>query len=365
MDISRHSGMTAGEVDLREELFRLPRFYFCGVDARPKVAPFGVLFVPPLHQNGVGLFGVGDLPIELRRAVIKPALAEPQSRIGVQFVVSVEALDLFGMTGTPNAEGAHAEFHPRFHAMGFGIDLANEIIDVHSAPIVTGHIATIFFPTRIIRKRRMFFVGIRVKIIIDVNAIHIVALHHIKNHPQRMCARGSLGRVQPLEAVVSFYQRRLRATDMVRGYRALRAFVARAIRIEPRVQFHPLPMRLPDGKRQRIPSGLRRSAHLACQIFRPWFESRNIKRITRRPHLKDHTIEPQRRRAPDECAQFLLLLGGGEVRMRGPIDVVDRGNPCAAKFALKRRDLHACDRTKRDICRRQSQCGQQKYASKA
>ncbi len=167
-----------------------------------------------------------------------------------------------------------------------------------------------------------------------------------------MRARGGLGGVQPLEAVVGFYNRRLCAADVVRGHSALRAFVARAIRIEPRVQFHPLPMRLANGKRQRIPSWLGRLAHFAGQILGPRFEPRNIKRIARGPHLKDYAVEPQRRRASNERAQFPLLLGSSEVRMRGPIDVVHRGNPRAAKLTLKRRDLHARDGTERNVRRR-------------
>src|SRR5438034_8541783 len=78
------------------------------------MAALDVFSGPPLKQRGeTGLLWF-ITPIELRRQIIHPALAEPFSRIRINHFVGIQPLDLRGMTGTPDPERGNAKLAPGF-----------------------------------------------------------------------------------------------------------------------------------------------------------------------------------------------------------------------------------------------------------
>src|SRR6476661_3606886 len=113
-DVARCAG-TPRRADLRVELVGIPRAASGAIRvvARPDVAGVHVLPYPPGQQRRVALRGLPDGPVELRREVVHPTLAQPAPRIGVKLVVRVEALDRRRAPGAPDAERADPHLDPR------------------------------------------------------------------------------------------------------------------------------------------------------------------------------------------------------------------------------------------------------------
>ena len=146
MDVSGDTGMFSGEIDLLEDFSGRPGLHFGAVVAGPEVTAFGILFVPPLEEHGITLSGGIDSPIELRGAVVQPAFAQPEAGVGVEGAVGVEALNLLGVSGAPDAERADAEFHVGFDFVNLGVQAFDEIVDVHPAPVFAVHVSLKCFP---------------------------------------------------------------------------------------------------------------------------------------------------------------------------------------------------------------------------
>ena len=168
-----------------------------------------------------------------------------------------------GVAGAPDAEGADAKFDVRLDLVNLSVQALDEIVDVHAAPVAAFHVAAKFFPARIIRERRAFGIGVRVKIIIDVNAIDIVPAYHVEHHFERVGCGGGFSGIQPLVAIIGFYEGRLSLADVVGRGGALGGLVTGPIRVEPCVQFQPVFVRFGNGVGERIPCWLRSLAHLA------------------------------------------------------------------------------------------------------
>ena len=252
-----------------------------------------------------------DAPVELRGAVVQPAFAQPEAGVGVEGAVGVEALDLLGVSGAPDAERADAEFHVGFDFVNLGVQAFDEIIDVHPAPVFAVHVSLKCFPAGFIGKRRAVGGGVGVEVVVDVDAIHIVTTGDIEDDLQRMGGSGRFGGVQPLVAIVAAHELRMGAADVPGGGGALGGFVAGAIGVKPRVQFHAAPMGLTNGVGERIPERLRRLPHFTGKILAPRLQSGGIQCVAGGAHLKDQAVELQLSGGIDEVSEFFLLLGHG------------------------------------------------------
>ena len=144
-----------------------------------------------------------------------------------------------------------------------------------------------------------------------MDAIHIVTTGDIKDDLQRMGGSGRFGGVQPLVAIVAAHELRMGAADVPVGGGALGGFVAGAVGIEPRVQFHAAPMGLTNGVGERIPKRLRRLPHFTGKILAPGLQSGGIQCVAGGAHLKDQAVELQLSGGIDEVSEFFLLLGHG------------------------------------------------------
>src|SRR5260221_13890104 len=127
----------------------------------------------------------------------------------------------------------------------------------------------------------------------------------------------------------------MRFADVVRGQGGSRKRIPSPIRIKPGVQFQPAFVRFFYGERQRVIKWQRRLAHRACEVFRPWFQTRGVKRIARRPDLENDGIELELHGAVKERQQFRFLLYGAQTLPRWPIKIRDRGYPGAPEFTQR------------------------------
>ena len=119
--------------------------------------------------------------------------------------------------------------------MNGAMKLLDETINILPAPVGAAERAptiAIDLPRRLIRKierliylQRIDHAGsrpgdrIRIKIIIEMHAVDVVAPHHIRNDGQRPLHRDRLARIQPPRFTVFFYRSGVRQRQMVRRKR--------------------------------------------------------------------------------------------------------------------------------------------------
>ncbi len=126
----------------------------------------------------------------------------------------------------------------------------------------------VFFPARLVGKIHVLaggiFFRIRIKIIVNDHAIHVVAFHDIENDGERARLRRRFAGIEPGLLAVMPDEFGMRAGDVIRRGRRFGFGMAGAKRIEPRVQFQPALVRLGDGERERIVKRFRRTGP-ACR----------------------------------------------------------------------------------------------------
>ena len=80
-----------------------------------------------------------NLPIDLRHAIVYPAIVYPKEHVGIEVVVVLQTSCLASHGRTllvsVDAEGRHSELNPRLHARYGVVELLYEEVDVVSAPV--------------------------------------------------------------------------------------------------------------------------------------------------------------------------------------------------------------------------------------
>ncbi len=257
----------------------------------------------------------------------------------------VEAFDLRGLTGPADAKRANAELHPRLDLFHVVVNLFDQTVDVIPPPIIAIEFRTRglgFFPTGVVGKWQnlaIFRNGIRIKIVVHVNTVDVVPLDNVADHGHRVLERLGFPRIHPVVIAVLLDDFRVGLADMRirRGGRLSR--VPCAVGVEPDMEFQPSLVGLFNRERQRIVIRIGGFAHFAGQKFRPGFELRFVKCITAWPDLQDDRVEIHPRGGVEQGDHFCLLLGGAQPRLRWPIDIGDRRDPCRAEFAPQGRSL--------------------------
>src|SRR5437870_1282186 len=138
-----------------------------------------ILFHPPFEKRSKALFGRIDWPVELRRQVIHPSFCQPFAGIRVQLAIGVESFNLRGGTWSPDSKRTDAKLHPRLGRFDRIINATNECVHIFPSPILPAETATRAESLPAYRVRevqviaRPVFLGIRVKIIVEVNSIDV------------------------------------------------------------------------------------------------------------------------------------------------------------------------------------------------
>ena len=282
------------------------------------------LLPPPVEQGGETLFLRRNPPVKLRREVINPAVFQPLPRVAGQLLVAVDArLDARRHAGPPDPKRADPHAHPRLLLFDGAVEIAHKSIDIGAT---LGRAFAI--------RERETARRIRVKIIIEVNSVDVVAPHHVEDDAQRAAAGVSAGGIAPRHRAEALGRVRRRAADVVRGD-LLGIVRQRAKRIEPRMHLDPAGMGFADTKCQRIVA--RRATHRARQAGAPRLHRRRIDRIALRAHLENHRVHFQRRQFVEHRPQLRLLARRAKARRTRPVEIVNAGDPRAAKLARQGR----------------------------
>ena len=366
MHLAIRAGTRARHFDLLDDLLRREGLGGIVDPARvqtwPHVAAIRILRQPVVEQHAKRLRRLRHRPVQLRRQVIEPALGQPQFRIRIQFIVLAEADDAGrAAVGTADTERADTEAHPALFAVDAGIQGFDQLVDVLAAPGRAVQLATgqqILLPGRLIGKRQ-FALGatiarvqrgrlgsrtgagrvdrVRIKVIVDVHAIDIVAAHHVQYHVRRVLRGGGIARVHPQVAAVLLDGRRVGGRETVARQRRLGRRVTGPVRVEPGVQFQAARMRLRHPEGQRVIHGQWRLALLSGQVFRPRLQLRRVNRVGAGPHLQHNRVQIQGLGAVEDGDRLGLLLGDRQIAAAGPVDIGDRRDPGGAEFARRRR----------------------------
>src|SRR4051812_39779000 len=312
-----------------------------------------VLRPPPRIERAEAILGRVDLPVQLRREVIEPALAQPLPRIGVCLTERVEPVDALRVAGTPDAKWADADGDPRLCDMHALIERRDEIVDVVTTPVVAiGPMlpAPVLDPRRVIRKIELVDdldrvamtpapdaaisctrLAIGIEEIVEVHAVDIVALDDVddRRHHGFACLRDA--GIDPLLPAIPAHPIPMLPSDVIaRGANA--AIERGAEGIEPRVHLDAAGVRLANRDGKRIVAGI--DALMSRELGRPRRERRRIERIAAQPDVKDDGVEADRARMVEQCNELALLLFGGKSRPGRPVAVRRGTQPGTAKFAI-------------------------------
>ena len=219
----------------------------------------------------------------------------------------------------------------------------DELVHVRAPPVVTRQAGfqSVFFPARVVGEIHNIaspvFFGIRVKIIVEHHAIHVIAFHHVEHGVERAGLRFGFAGIEPGLPGVMADDFRMRTGDVVERGRRFGFGMRGAEGIEPCVDFQPARVRLGDGQRERIIKRLRHFSLDAGEVFRPRFERRGVNRVRHGAHLEKNGVQMKLHRAVEQRNQLCLLLRDRQAGFGRPVNVRDGRNPRGAEFPCDRR----------------------------
>ena len=149
-----------------------------------KVPSVGMV-IPPIDKCFDTSRLVAYFPIELRQHIVDPPVACPQQYIGIKLVVILQPV-----RGTAigiallvpiDSKGADSEADPRFAGLDNFAQFFDQQIHILPSPIASLHTVSIAGITVVVGKFAARN-GIRIKIVVHVNGIDIVASYNIVDH---------------------------------------------------------------------------------------------------------------------------------------------------------------------------------------
>ena len=226
MDVACRAGLRAGRANLRKDFVAAPgtRAAFADlvrVVAGPEMALQGVLLHPPSQQLLVTLAFLVDGPVELGCEVVHPAGLQPLPRIGIQFFEGIEPLHVFGIARPPDAEGTDTELHPGLGAGHGTPERVDEQVDILPPPVVARErttLGSVALPAAIVGKGdglAAAALGIGIEVVVEVDAIDVIALHDVEHHADGALAYGGLAGIHPQRLAVALHQLRALPAEVV------------------------------------------------------------------------------------------------------------------------------------------------------
>ena len=293
-----------------------------GGDAGPDGS--AALGAPPVEEFAVAL-RAGYPPIELWGHVVTPSFLEPLSGIGREVFVSIDGgCGAGGHTWFPDPKRTDSDPYPWFGFFDGAVHVVDKSIDIRAS-------LRWFFAIGKLSFWVVVFIEIRVgvKIIIDVNAIDIVAAGDIGDDREGAALGEAFGWVHPLVSFEFFDHRRVGAGDVVfcRGLAGIRQG---AEWVEPGVHFDAPGVGLGNTVGKGVVS--RGFAHGARQPMTPGLDLGLVKRVSIGANLKNDRIEIESGRLVKQGAEFSLLCRSGESFAARPIDIIHAGYPGGAEF---------------------------------
>jgi hypothetical protein len=182
-------------------------------------------------------------------------------RVGVEIVVLVDA----GFYSSRNArarytERTDAELYILLDLLDSSIKVLDKVVTVFASPITSAQPATslqVSTPACTVGKIDLFLVAVinrvRVKVVIEVDSVDVVAFHNIEDNGQRMLLNNFLTGVHPLVSVIGLNALRVGHANMRVAAWAHLGWVVGPVRIEPTMQFNAERMAFFDRKINWIP----------------------------------------------------------------------------------------------------------------
>ena len=185
------------------------------------------------------------------------------------------------------------------------MNFLNQHVHIIPTPVCpTRKSATVCCKADIIRK--LFSrIRIRIKIVVHVNGIHIIAGHNVAYNLADVFSGLRQPRIKIQLAGILHKQFRILAVGM-HGRQSTCAFRLGTIRINPRMKFHVPLVAFLNHKLQRVPHRRRSFSLHTGQETAPWFVRRFIQGIRLCPHLKNDGIDTSLLQVVQLAHQHLL-----------------------------------------------------------
>ena len=291
----------------------------------------GILAPPPDEGFVIGR-GMTYLPVYLRYVVIHPTLAHPFQHIGIEVVI---VLQTFGF-GTHRvvplvavyAERTYTELAPGLHALDGFVELLDELVHIVASPVVARHAVAVLLIRGIVGDGQA--VGrIRIEIIVDVQAVHVVTLHNVHGHTADVVAVLRLAGVEEHQAVVMEEALGMLEIGMLcrQGHSALGLGT---VGVYPCVALHATAVTLLHHPCQRVPIRLGGTSLLCRQVAAPGFHLALVQGIGLGTHLEHDGIDAATLQFVQLHGQRLLHPLASDTR---PL-VIDTLYPGTAEFSL-------------------------------
>ena len=293
------------------------------------------MLAPPSYQGVIISRRMPYFPIDLRDVVVHPSFIHPLQHIGIQVVIVLQAVRVAAVFRVTfqvaiDAKRRHAKLHPRFDGMDALVHLADKLVHVLPPPVVAIHSPSVARIGLVIRDAQSAF-GIRIEVIIDVDAVHIITQQDVCHHVADIVPVLGDARVHNqlpavLEIAVGMLEIRMRLCHFLCSFRL------GPVGIDPGMQFHAPCVALHHHPLQRIPIGRRRSPLPPRQETAPRFEAAGIKRIELRTHLEEDGVDATLLQLVQLVSQRALHLFCPHAREL----VVHTLYPCAPELPLGR-----------------------------
>ena len=293
---------------------------------------------PPVYQFVVVGCGVPDFPVDLRHEIVHPAVVDPKEHVGIKVIVVLQPLCLRAgqvcafFDVMINAEGRHAEFHPRLHGVDAVAEHLDKSIDIVAPPIVDVGNAVAMRGVGLGIGNGEPRHGVGVEVVVDVQPVHVVAAHDVGGDGTDILAVLRHAGVEENEVVV--FEEAFRVLHVGVRRRQLRSALRLGTeRVDPRVQLHAALMAFVHHPRQRVPIGRGALSLPPREVAAPRFVGRLVKGVGLAAHLEHHGVHPA-------LLQRVQLIG--EIALHGVARkalelAVDKLYPRAPELTLRLR----------------------------
>ena len=303
---------------------------------------------PPLRQRVEGVGGVIGLPIELRRDVVDGAGLEPSHGVGEDAVVLPVAGHgtfrdaVFGghrSVGACCAGRRDAESDGRILLLYHIIYVGHHLVHVFAPPVGHGEAAARVLVVGIVLCGACGRHAAGIEVVVEDNPVHVIVLNDFAADGCDAVTGGLECGVQDggggsVAVCIADEHAVLLQLQVLRRAPSGRRR-GPSVGIDPGMAFHAATVTFLDGELQRVPSRVFPSG--AGDVAAPRLEARPIEGVGHGTHLEIDGVEVGRIEDVDVVTQLSLLFvayrnaGAGR---RGPVDAIDRGQPCAAYLAL-------------------------------
>ena len=251
---------------------------------------------PPAAETVVVGCGMSNLPIDLRHGVVHPTLVNPVDDIGVEVVIVLQTAGVRSGDGAAvllvvvDAEGTDAELHPGLCLVDGTMEHLDEEVYVVASPVAAVADAVVVFLERGIVGDGLSGYGVGVEVVVDMEAVNIVATDDVLHHLTDVLAVLVEGGVEDEQVVISEEALGPLHIGVVVGQLG-GTFRLGAVGIYPGVEFHLSLVTFAYHPFQRVPVGCGGLTLQAGEETAPRFIGGSVHSIGFTAYLKHHGVD--------------------------------------------------------------------------